>query len=143
MKLFDILKDKEKMKHLITYGIFGVLTTIVSFGSFYILRKTFINVDENILNTISIIIAVIFAYFVNKKFVFKSKDKNIFKEFGKFAASRAFSALFEMVAFFILNTLLNIDGMISKVLISIIVIVLNYITSKVFVFKDKIKQEKM
>lgn len=143
MKLFDFLKDKEKMKHLITYGIFGLLTTIVSFGSFYILRKIYINVDENILNTISIIIAVIFAYFVNKKFVFKSKDKNIFKEFGKFVASRAFSTLFEMVAFFILNTLLNIDGMISKVLISIIVIVLNYITSKVFVFKDKIKQEKI
>lgn len=138
--IIDILKDKEKMKHLITYGIFGVLTTAVSFGSFYILRKVFINVDENILNTASIILAIIFAYFTNRKYVFKSKDKNIFNEFCKFAGSRAFSAIFEIILFFILNTLLQIDGMLSKVFISVIVIVLNYITSKLFVFKEKNKQ---
>lgn len=140
--ILDILKDKEKMKHLITYGVFGVLTTIVSFGSFYILRKIFVNVDENILNTISIILAVIFAYLTNRKYVFKSKDKNIFKEFCKFAGSRAFSAVFEIILFFILNTLLKIEGMLSKALISIIVIILNYITSKVFVFKEKINNKK-
>ena len=53
-KLLNILKDKEKLRELVVYGIFGVLTTIVSFGSFYILRKVFSNVSESILNTISI-----------------------------------------------------------------------------------------
>lgn len=135
MYILNILKDKEKIMHLIVYGIFGVLTTIVSFGSFYLLRKIFINIDENILNTISIVIAIIFAYFTNRKFVFKSDEKNILKEFSKFVGSRAFSALFEIVMFFILNTLLKVEGMISKALISVIVIILNYITSKIFVFK--------
>lgn len=140
--MLDILKNKEKMKHLMAYGIFGVLTTIVSFWSFYILRKNFINIDENILNTISIILAVFFAYVTNRKYVFKSKDKNIFREFCKFAGSRAFSAVFEIIAFFMLNSILKIEGMTSKVLISIIVIILNYVTSKVFVFKNKSKQVK-
>ena len=138
----NLLKDKEKIKHLIIYGIFGVLTTVVSFGSFYILRKLFTTADENILNTISIVIAVIFAYFTNRKYVFKSREKNIFSEFSKFAGSRVFSAIFEIVSFFILNTLLKIDGMISKALVSIVVVILNYVISKLFVFKNKNKQEK-
>ena len=76
-KLLNILKDKEKLRELVVYGIFGVLTTIVSFGSFYILRKVFSNVSESILNTISIMLAILFAYLTNRKFVFKSKEKNI------------------------------------------------------------------
>ena len=74
-KLLNILKDKEKLRELVVYGIFGVLTTIVSFGSFYILRKVFSNVSESILNTISIMLAILFAYLTNRKFVFKSKNK--------------------------------------------------------------------
>lgn len=131
------LKNKEKTKHFLIYGFFGVLTTVVSFGSFYILRKIYININENILNTISIIIAIIFAYFTNRKFVFKSKEKNIVKEFFKFLGSRAFSTIFEIVLFFIFNSILFIDGMTSKALISLVVIILNYITSKIFVFKNK------
>ena len=49
--------------------------------------------------------------------------------------------LFEIVAFFILNTLLQIEGMISKALVSLVVIVLNYITSKLFVFRENKKKE--
>ena len=134
--ILDIFKNKEKMKHLIIYGIFGVLTTAVSFCSFYILRKIFDSVNENILNFISIVLAIFFAYFTNRKYVFKSTNKNIFEEFLKFVGSRALSALFEIVAFFILNTLLKIDGMIAKAIISIGVIILNYIFSKIFVFKN-------
>ena len=77
------LKNKEKTKHFLIYGFFGVLTTVVSFGSFYILRKIYININENILNTISIMLAIIFAYFTNRKFVFKSKEKtHLLKEGG-------------------------------------------------------------
>ena len=132
--LLDILKDKEKIKHLVTYGIFGVLTTLVSFGSFTLLRHIFENTNETILNAISIFIAIIFAYFTNRKFVFKSKEKNIFKEFCMFLMSRGVSSLFEIVAFFILNELLKIEGLIAKGVISVVVIILNYIMSKVFVF---------
>ena len=129
------------MKHLMIYGFFGVLSTIVSFGSFYILRKCYPEIDENILNLISIIIAIIFAYVVNRKYVFKSNDKKILKEFIKFSGSRAFSFLFEVVSFFVLNTLLKIDGMIAKISVTVVVIVLNYITSSIFVFKNKVAKE--
>lgn len=94
--------------------------------------------NESVLNIISIFLAIIFAYFTNRKYVFKSEEKNILKEFIMFFGSRAFSAIFEITAFFILNGIFKIEGMISKALISIIVIALNYIISKVFVFKDKI-----
>lgn len=132
-----LLKNKEKIKQIFIYVFFGILTTLVSFGSFYILRKIFYNINESILNTVSIIASIIFAYFTNRKFVFKSKEKNIIKEFLKFLSSRSFSAILEVVLFFILNTLLFIEGLISKALISLFVIILNYITSKIIVFKNK------
>lgn len=138
--ILDILKDKEKMKEIIVYGIFGVLTTIVSFGSFSILRYIFINTNESILNIISIILAIIFAYVTNRKFVFKSKEKNILKEAGLFFMSRAFSMIFEMVTFFILNELIKMDGLIAKAIVSFFVIIINYILSKIIVFRDKNKQ---
>ena len=134
---FDLLNNKEKLGEIFIYGIFGVLTTAISFGSFFALRKVFAFINENILNTISILIAIIFAYFTNRKFVFKSKEKNKIKEFFKFIGSRTFSAIFEIIFFFVLNSLCSIDGMTSKIFTSFIVIVLNYITSKLFVFKIK------
>ena len=141
--LLDLLKDKEKMKEIIVYGIFGVLTTIVSFGSFAILRYIFLNTNESILNIISLILAIIFAYVTNRKFVFKSKEKNILKEAGLFLMSRAFSMIFEMVSFFILNELIKMDGLIAKAIVSVFVIIINYIMSKVIVFnnKNKIKEK--
>lgn len=135
MGLLNILKDKEKMKEIIVYGIFGVLTTIVSFGSFAILRYVFSDANESILNVISLIIAILFAYVTNRKFVFKSKEKNILKEASLFFMSRAFSAVFEIVTFFILNELVKIDGLIAKAIVSVIVIIINYIMSKIIVFK--------
>ena len=139
--IIDILKDKEKINHYIRYVIFGILTTFVSFGSFYILRKIFKNINENILNSISIVFAIIFAYTTNRRYVFNSKKINIFIEFCKFVYSRAFSAIFEVVGFYILTSLLLFEGMLSKVIISLFVIVLNYITSKVFVFNSENKHE--
>ena len=138
--ILDILKDKEKIKHYITYGIFGVLTTIVSFGSFSILRIIFETVNQTILNAVSIFIAIVFAYFTNRKYVFKSTEKNMVKEFVLFVACRGISTIFEIVAFFILNELMNIEGLISKAVVSIVVIILNYIMSKVFVFSKKIQK---
>lgn len=79
-----ILENKEKLHELIVYGIFGVLATMVSFGSLYVLGKVFVNTDKNILNIVSIILAMTFAYFTNRKYVFKSKEKNMLKEAAKF-----------------------------------------------------------
>lgn len=135
--LRELSKDKEKMKEIIVYVIYGILTTVVSIGSFALLRYFFVNINESILNFISIIIAIIFAYVTNRKFVFKSKEKNIFKEGGLFFISRIFSTLFEILLFFILNELIKMDGLIAKAIVTFFVIIINYVLSKLIVFKSK------
>ncbi len=124
-------------KEVITYTIFGVLTTVVSFVTLFILVH-FFHLEENLSNAISIIAAVIFAYFTNKHFVFHTKTvglKENLSEFSKFALGRAFSMIVELVGFYILCNLANIEYTISKILISIIIIILNYFISKFFAFK--------
>lgn len=134
-KITEILNDKEYMMHLFVYLIFGVLTTIVGLGSFWLLRRHLPQIEENLANAISIILAIVFAYFTNRKYVFKSKEKNMFKEFVAFASSRGLTFAFDMASFFIFASVLNYNEMIVKTIISIAVILLNYIISKVYVFK--------
>lgn len=129
------LEDTKFMTHIIKYLIFGVLTTIISLGSFWLLLKT--NLNENICNFLSIVIGIVSAYVLNRNYVFESKEKNIAKEFSKFVMARAASSLFDMVAFFIFATCLSLNEMVVKVIISIVVIVLNYILSKLIVFNKK------
>lgn len=137
-KILSILKDKEKMKHYITYFIVGVLTTLVSYLSFWLIREFLPIIEKNIANMISIILAIIFAYFANRIFVFKSTEKNMIKEFGKFALGRASSFVYETVSFWIFTTFLPIiPEMIVKVANSVIVMIINYVISRVFVFKYK------
>ena len=124
-------------KEVIFYGLFGVLTTIVNIGSFYVLNSIF-NIEENISNAIAVFIAVLFAYFTNRKLVFNStastfKEKII--EFLKFIAGRAFTMLVELIGFWFLATFLGINELISKLTITILVIILNFFISKFFAFK--------
>lgn len=98
MKSFKEIR-REKIRHYLLYFLFGVLSTMVSFGSLFIFRVFLPEVGKNIANTISIVIAIVFAYIVNRIFVFKSKEKSIMKEFLKFALSRGVSFLFEVFFF--------------------------------------------
>lgn len=135
-KLNELIK-KVLTKEVILYIIFGVLTTIVNLVVFYLLT-TFTSLDENLSNIIAIITCVLFAYFTNRKFVFNSTAstfKEKFQEFYKFMLGRAFTMVIEAVGFFLLFTIIGIQEMISKVLISIIVIILNFFISKFFAFK--------
>ncbi len=140
-KLIDLLKDKEKMKHYFIYIVFGALTTVVDFVTFFLLSKYVTVLNENISNAISIFVSTIFAYFTNRIYVFKSKEKNILKEFGKFFISRMSSSLFNIVSFWILTTYTNINSLIIKAMIAVVVVILNYITSKLYVFKEGNKKE--
>ena len=136
MRFIDkMIHDKEYRNHIIKYVVFGVLTTLVSWGSFYLLRRFAPFINENIANIISIVLAVIFAYIVNRIFVFKSKEKNIIKEFLAFCSARIVTMIFEAVAFYIFASLIGINEMIVKVAVSIVVVILNYIFSRLFVFK--------
>lgn len=137
METIKNLIKKFCTKEIILYVIFGVLTTVVNIASFYILAH-FINLEENLSNAISIILAILFAYFTNRKLVFNSTAtgaKEQFAEFGKFLLGRAFTMVVELVGFFLMFNIMHLQELISKILISIIVIILNFFISKFFAFK--------
>lgn len=133
----EIIK-KVWTKEVIFYAIFGVLTTIINIGSFYILTKI-LNINENISNVVAILLAVLFAYFTNKDIVFHSEAKEMkekLKEFGKFMSGRAFTMIIEWGGCALLF-LLPIPEMLSKLFMTVIVIILNFFISKFFAFKKK------
>lgn len=133
--IYDNLSDS--LKEGINYLIVGGLTTVVSIVSYYLLRL----VIENyiVCTVLSWIVAVIFAYFTNRKYVFHSKEKNLFKEFSTFIFSRILSLIAEVLVMFLLVDIISINDKIAKIVVQVIVIVLNYIFSKLFVFKGKEK----
>ena len=132
-----------KYKEIINYLIFGVLTTIVSLGTYYGSVYTFSNdgFQLQVANVISWIAGVIFAYVTNRKFVFESKEKNKLKEASKFVASRVATLLMDMIIMFIGVTTLKFNDKIIKLLSQILVIVANYVLSKIIVFKKENKNE--
>lgn len=125
-------------KEVILYIVFGILTTIVNLGSFYVMNSI-LQWNENISNFIAILLAVIFAYITNKDLVFHS-EADSFKEriieFCKFMLGRAFTMVVEFVGGLILFEL-PIPNIITKMGLTIIVIILNFFISKFFAFKSK------
>ena len=134
------LIKKMLTKEVILYIVFGIFTTIVNLGSFYIMNSL-LYWDENISNFIAIILAVLFAYITNKDLVFHSNAKGIKNriiQFIKFIIGRAFTMIVEFVGGILLFQL-PIPNIITKALLTIIVIILNFFISKFFAFKNNIK----
>lgn len=124
-------------KEIIFYGIFGILTTLVNIGSFYVMTSL-LHLEENISNIIAISLAVIFAYFTNKDLVFHSEADEFGEkvvEFCRFILGRLFTMVIEYIGCALLFKYAPIPTMISKCAITIIVIILNFFISKFFAFK--------
>ena len=137
MELINKIMKKLLTKEVITYVIFGVLTTAVNFCSFFVMNSI-LKWEENISNLIAIILSILFAYFTNKKWVFNSKTENLkesLKEFSKFISGRGFTMLIEFFGGVILFKL-PIAPIISKFGLSIIVVILNFFISKFFAFNN-------
>ena len=139
----NIINLYKKYQEIINYLIVGVLTTVVSIVT-YFLFSLVLDIENNILfilaNILSWICAVIFAYITNKKFVFNtttSNKKEEIKVFSMFVSSRITTLLIELAFMFITVKVILINDKIAKVIAQFIVIVLNYILSKLFVFKKK------
>ena len=130
-----------KYEEIINYLIVGILTTIVSLGTYFLFVNTFLSdksdLSIQIANVLSWICAVTFAYFTNRIFVFKSKSQNKekIKEFIKFYSSRIASLIMDMVLMYILYSLMHIDDTISKLIVQVFVTIANYILAKILVFK--------
>lgn len=130
-----------KYKELIMYFIFGVLTTCVSIGTYYFCVFTFLDaknaIELQIANVISWVLSVFFAYVTNRKFVFDSKNNNVIKEMLSFYSSRILTLLIDMILMFVFVTLFKYNDTFVKLLVQIIVIIGNYVLSKLLVFKKE------
>lgn len=126
-------------KEIIFYLIFGVLTTLVSLIVYYFCTLAFFNpqnaVQLQIANIISWVLSVAFAYVTNRRFVFESKNPNKLEEIIKFVSARLLTLLLDMFIMFVCVTILKFNDKISKLLSQVIIIISNYIFSKIFVFK--------
>ena len=139
-----ILELYKKYKEVINYLIFGVLTTIVSLATYWICTTTVLNPvigwQLQLANIISWILAVLFAYFTNRKYVFESTEENKLKEFYKFILARLSTLLIDMFIMWLGVTVLKYNDKIIKIISQVVVIVSNYVFSKLFVFKKTSKK---
>ena len=133
----------RKYEEIIVYLIVGVLTTIVSwFCMFFVNIVIFGNplyptsTQNLILSVVNWTAGVLFAYPTNRKFVFKSKDKNILGEFAKFVASRISTLILDILLRQVLG-LLGVDVFVTTLISAVLVIIGNYVFSKLLVFRKK------
>lgn len=139
-------KIKQKLKkydlrEIIAYLIVGVLTTVINLLVYYLSTKWFLNPEKivhvEIANVIAWIVAVVFAYFANRIIVFRSKNDDVFTEGIKFCLGRVFTLLLELLLMALMVSLLKINDKIAKLVCQVIIIIGNYIISKLIVFKVK------
>lgn len=135
----NIKKLFTKYREIIMYFIFGVLTTVVSLAIYYLLMYTVLDPNNalqlQIANIISWLSGVAFAYVTNRSMVFRSNSENKLKEASSFVLARVVTLVMDMGIMFFGVTLLHGNDKILKLISQVIVIVSNYVFSKLFVFK--------
>ena len=127
----------RKYYDILVYLFFGVLTTVVNY-IVYLPCYNLLHLSAAVSNAIAWVAAVAFAYLTNKPFVFKSYDwsaKTVVPELTKFVGSRVASGALETVIIFVTVDLLLWNGNIMKLVTSVLVVVMNYVASKLLVFK--------
>jgi len=128
-----------KYYDVISYLFFGGLTTVINY-LVYLPCYNWLHLSATVSNLIAWVVAVLFAYLTNKPFVFKSHDwsmKTVLPEFGKFLGCRIGSGAAETLIILLTVDCLHWNGNIMKLVTNILVIILNYIGSKLFVFAKK------
>ena len=138
--MFAKLKDLfKKYYDLSSYLFFGVLTTVVNY-LVYLPCYNLLGLNASVSNMVAWVVAVAFAYVNNKPFVFHSYDwssKVVIPELTKFVATRVGSGALETAILFLSVDVAGMNGNVWKLVTSVLVVVLNYIGSKLLVFKKK------
>lgn len=139
-----IEKIKEiyyKYEEIWNYLVVGGLTTLVSIVAYVLVTAAFLNVENpiqlQIANIIEWVAGVLFAYFTNRRFVFKSKNQNKIKEFISFSSSRVATLLLDMLIKGVMVNVLGIHHYIALATSMVAVTVGNYFLSKFLVFRKK------
>ena len=148
-KLLALMK---KYREIMSYLFWGVLTTVVSWGSYSLFIFLFHQLglfetyDVTIANILSWFTATVFAFVTNKVYVFESRDWNraiVLPEAAKFVSTRLVTGSLEIILVPVLvaigldQTIFGVEGMLSKMIVSIVIVLLNYVFSKIFIFKNK------
>lgn len=127
-------------KEVVNYLVFGGLTTIVNFVTYYIFARM-IGIDEVVSSALSWFFSVLFAYITNKIFVFDSKTETrtqLIKECVSFFLARILSGILcDVGTFALMVKVFNINDILSKIVTQVMVVIVNYIFSKFIVFKKK------
>ena len=156
-KMKRILELLKKYEEIIAYLFWGVMTTLVSWGTYSLFAILFRNMKTEfslfslkistvvlIANVLSWICAMLFAFVTNKLWVFNSKswETRVFlPELGKFISARLVTGVLEIILVPLLvgiglsQTIFGIEGMVAKIFVSVFVVLLNYVFSKLFIFK--------
>lgn len=132
----EIINSKIVNKEVVLYIIFGVLTTLVNILS-YLLFAKICGINNLISNIMAWFLSIIFAYVTNRIFVFESKNEKILHEFTLFITGRGLSGILDSLLFYVFVVVWMMDDVVSKIVISIIVIILNYVFNKLLVFKEE------
>ena len=133
-----MLKDKPILE-LIKYGICGALSTLLDIGVFWLLANVF-NLYYLIANAIAWIVALFFSFLVNKYYVFESKSfkKEVWvKESVEFFGARGLACGIDMGGMYYLVSVIGVNKNYAKLIITVVVIIINYILSKYWIFKNK------
>lgn len=137
----------KKYEEIIAYLIVGVLTTIVSWGAKFLANWIFFDntmyptaFQNGVLSVINWTAGVIFAYFTNRKYVFKSSG-SMLKEASNFVLSRVSTLILEVVCMQILG-LLGVNLVVATIITAVLVVIVNYVFSKLFVFKKNEEEQK-
>ena len=164
-----IKKYYTKYEEIIKYLFWGVMTTVVNFATFYLLIMCFGSVDGswnalfndfgklgdiiakieksfvgNVCNITAVIVSILFAYVTNRHFVFKDKAngrKAVIKELSSFFACRVFTMVVDSLIYWCGCTVLKVMAFAVKMFSQVVITILNYVFSKLIVFKKK-KEEK-
>lgn len=134
--LVDIKQLLKKYRELISYGFWGILTTILNYGIYFIFTKSF-NINYLFSNIIAWLFAVIFAFITNKIFVFQSTLWNfsiVFNELWQFISARLFSVIIETIILYTFVNCLSFRDDILKIFTNILVIIINYVLAKFVIF---------
>ncbi len=134
-------------REAINYLFFGVLTTLVSIGSYAGLSRLFfllaLNQNTAMLsaNFLSLITSITFAYITNRRYVFQSKARGraIWAEMASFYLGRAVTLVLDMLLMSLLVSVLGVWDLLAKTLVTVLVILLNYVIAKLFVFRPTAK----
>ncbi|MFA9381581.1 MAG: GtrA family protein [Acetanaerobacterium sp.] len=129
----------KKYKETILYLFFGGLTTLINIAAYWLLSGP-AGIDYLAANAVAWILSVLFAFVTNKLFVFASRDlaaKLVLKELTLFVGARLFSGALDMGTMYLFIDILHCNDMLIKIVSNVIVVVVNYVLSKLIIFRKK------